>query len=128
MYNLNRTHIFKNLYSNVYIAKKIGTQENDYYDETPIYDIPKKYMRWNVQFVKTESELLEFGENAPKMKVATIPNTNEYANQFNEFDLAYLDGVTPDGEVINGQKANYRIYAVQPQNNIIKIYFLKLTK
>ena len=128
MYNINRTFIFKNLYQNIYISKKNGTKEDYYHNEIPTYDTPKLYKKWNIQFVKAESEVLEFGENVSNMKVAVIPYTDEYANKFNEFDLAYLDGVTPDGETVNGQNANYRIYSVRPQNSIIKIYFLKLTK
>ena len=128
MYNLNRTFIFQNLYQNLYISQKNGTKEDYNHNEIPTYDIPVLYRKWNIQFVKAESELLEFGENASRMKVAVIPNNALYANKFNEFDLAYLDGVTPDGEAVNGQNANYRIYSVRPQNSIIKIYFLKLTK
>lgn len=128
MYNINRTYIFKNLYSKIYILKKLGTKEDDNHNEVPYYSDNPMEFRWNVQTIKDESEQLEFGENASKMKVATIPFTEQYQNKFDEFDLAYLDNATPDNEVIRGQNANYRIYAVRPQNNIIKIYFLKLTK
>lgn len=128
MYNVNRTFIFKNLYQNIYITKKNGTKEDYYHNEIPTYDKPELYRKWNIQFVKAESEILEFGENVSNMKVAVIPNNAFYANKFSEFDLAYLDGATPNGEAINGQNANYRIYSVRPQNSIIKIYFLKLTK
>lgn len=128
MYNVNRTFIFKNLYQNIYISQKNGTKEDYNHNEIPTYDTPQLFKKWNIQFVKAESEVLEFGENVSNMKVAVIPNNALYANKFAEFDLAYLDGVTPDGEAINGQNANYRIYSVRPQNSIIKIYFLKLTK
>lgn len=128
MYNINRTFIFKNLYQNIYVSQKNGTKEDYNHNEIPTYAKPELYRRWNIQYVKAESEVLEFGENAPNMRVAVIPYTSQYANKFTEFDLAYLDGVTPNGEAVNGQKANYRIYSVRPQNNIIKIYFLKLTK
>lgn len=128
MYNLNRTHIFKYLYSNIYISKKLGTKEDENHNEVPYYEEPVFYKKWNIQYLESESEQLEFGENASKMRLAVIPRTPKYENKFTEFDLAYLDGVTPEGENIIGQNANYRIYAVRPQNSIIKIYFLKLTK
>lgn len=128
MYNNNRTYIFKNLYKNIYIAKKLDTVEDEYHNEFAQYDEPVKYKRWNIQYVKSKSEILEFGQQAAITQVATIPNTIQYANKFKEFDLAYLDGASPDGEKINGANANYRIYSVRPQNNIIKIYFRKLTK
>ena len=62
------------------------------------------------------------------MKVAVITERYKYDNKFEEFDVAYLDGVNPNGEVIKGDNANYRVYAVQPQNMIIKLYFIKLVK
>ena len=60
------------------------------------------------------------------MKVAVITNRKKYDNKFKEFDLAYLDGATPEGETINGANANYRIYSVQPQNVVIRVFFIKL--
>ena len=127
MYNVNRTYIFKYLKSFTYISKKLGTKEDENHNEVPYYDTPIKY-HWNIQTVKDESEQQEFGELAQKMKVAVIPRNEIYENKFNDFDLAYLDGATPDNEKVVGQNANYRIYTVRPQNSIIKIYFLRLTK
>ena len=48
---------------------------------------------FNIQPVTTESEIREFGELAPRLKVATITERIKYENKFNEFDLAYLDFV-----------------------------------
>ena len=127
MYNINRTSIFKNLKSTVYISKKIGTYDDDNGNEIPIYEKANKY-RFNIQPVNSASEIQEFGELAPKMKVAVITERYKYDNKFEEFDVAYLDGVNPNGEVIKGDNANYRVYAVQPQNMIIKLYFIKLVK
>ena len=128
MYNINRSYIFKNLYQNVYISELLEPIEDENHNKMPNYATPKKYKRWNVQYVKAESDIMQFGEIVSNMRLATIPNTPKYANKFKEFDLAYLDGTNPNGEIVNGQNANYRIYSVRTQNNIIKIYFLKLTK
>lgn len=128
MYNINPSFIFKNLYSNLYIARKSDVEEDSNHNKIAIYENPVKYKRWNIQYVKSQSELMEFGELATKMRVAVIPYTPKYKDKFKEFDLAYLDDANPDGEIVNGQNANYRIYAVRPQNNIIKVYFLLLTK
>jgi hypothetical protein len=128
MYNINRTYIFKNLYSNIYIARKSDVEEDSNHNRIATYEKPVEYKRWNIQYVKAQSELMEFGELASKMRVATIPYTAKYKDKFKEFDLAYLDGNNPNGEIINGQNANYRIYSVRPQNNIIKVYFLMLNK
>lgn len=128
MYNVNPTYIFKNLYSTIYISSKLDPIEDEYHNKVAAYSEPVKYKHWNIQYVKSESELIEFGELASSMKVAVIPNNAHYLNKFKEFDLAYLDGVTPENEAINGQNANYRIYSVRPQNSIIKVYFLMLNK
>ena len=128
MYNINRTYVFKNLYSNLYIAEKLPIEEDENHNKIEKYAKPIKYTHWNIQYVKAASDLIEFGQMVSNMKLAVIPNNELYANKFKEFDLAYLDNANPENETINGKNANYRIYAVRPQNTIIKIYFLKLTK
>lgn len=128
MYNINRTNIFKNWYTDLYIATKSGMVEDDYLNETPTYNVPVHYKRWNIQYVTKESELIEFGQNVTGMRVAVIPNNEQYRNAFSEFDLAYLDGANPEGEIVNGQNANYAIYSVRPQNTIIKVYLKKIVK
>lgn len=128
MYNINRNYIFKNVYKNIYIAEKLEPVEDENHNEFAEYNTPIEYKRWNIQTVKDSSEILEFGEKSNSMQVATIPNTIQYDGKFKDFDLAYLDGASPINESFNGQNANYRIYTVRPQNNIIKIYFLKLLK
>lgn len=128
MYNINRQCIRRNnLKSKLYISEKLGVTEDEYGNEIVNYDKPKKYF-FNIMPANTASEVKAFGELATSMKVAVITEKDKYMNEFKEFDLAYLDGITPDGEPENGFNANYRIYAVQPQNAIIKIYFLKLVK
>lgn len=128
MYNINRQNIrHNNLKSTLYVAKNLGTTEDEYGDEEVLYDKPKKY-HFNVMPVKTASEIQAFGELATSMKVAVITEKDRYINEFHEFDAAYLDGATPEDEIQNGYDANYRVYAVQPQNAIIKVYFLKLVK
>ena len=146
MYNINPSYIFKNWYQNLYIARKSSVEEDSNHNKIALYEKAQEYKRWNIQYVKSQSEIIEFGELASKMRVAVIPNTPEYAGKFKEFDLAYLDGVKPYTieevinqnnntstteivwETVNGQNANYRIYSVRPQNTIIKVYFLSLTK
>lgn len=128
MYNINRQSIRRNnLKSKLYIAKKLESIEDEFGNEITNYDKPIKYF-FNVQPASTASEIQAFGELAKSMKVAVITEKDKYLNKFKEFDLAYLDGITPDNESINGINANYRVYAVQPQNAIIKVYFIKLVK
>ena len=47
--------------------------------------------------------------------------------KFKEFDVAYLDGATPDGEEEYGDNANYRLLPPRDGNSVIIIYFEKLT-
>ena len=109
-----------------YIANKTGVIEDDYGNQIETYSKPKAYM-FNIQPITAESELQAFGELAPKMKRAII-SKQMYLNKFKEFDKVYLDGATPDGENELGEKANYRIYSIRPQNVAIMVYFLKLVK
>ena len=50
-----------------------------------------------------------------------------YKNMFKEFDVAYLDDVTPTGEIKHGDNANYRLLPPRNGNAVIIIYFEKLT-
>ncbi len=109
----------------IWIAKKIGTEENDYGTEIPIYDKPEEYMM-NVQPLSSEADIAEFGENAKQVQRAVI-EYKKYFGKFKEFDVAYLDGVTPDGEEVNGENANYRLYPPRNQNKVILLYFERLT-
>ena len=120
---------FENVKSKCYISSKLDSNFDDEGNEIKVYDEPEAYS-FNIQPVNSltasASEIQSFGENANKMKVAVITNRKKYDNKFKEFDLAYLDGATPENETVNGQNANYRIYSVQPQNVIIRVFFIKL--
>ena len=109
----------------IWIAKKIGAEEDDYGTEIPIYDKPVEYMM-NVQPLSSEADIAEFGENAKQIQRAVI-EYKKYFGKFKEFDVAYLDGATPDGEEVNGENANYRLYPPRNQNKVILLYFERLT-
>lgn len=110
----------------VYIASKIKTSNDDDGNEINIYDKPnKKPYKFNYQTLSTDADIAEFGENAKIMKKAVIPIS--YQGQFKEFDVAYLDGATPDGEENYGDNANYRLLPPRNGNSVIIIYFERLT-
>ena len=89
----------------VYIASKIGTQLDVEDNEINVYEKPNnKPYKFNYQPVNTDADIAEFGEKASIMKKAVIPIS--YQGQFKEFDVAYLDGVTPEGEEKYGDNAN----------------------
>lgn len=119
--------------SKVYIASYMKTVQDEYLNQKKVYATPHKFFL-NVQPISTtndsvfKSERLDFGQVISGMKVATIPNKPKYLDKFKEFDLAYLDGATPDGELENGDNANYVIYSTVIQNTLVKVYFRKLVK
>jgi len=107
-----------------WIAEKIKVIYDDEGNEIAEYNKPIKF-EFNYQPISSNADLMEFGEKASMVQKAIIPI--EYKDKFKEFDVAYLDGVEPDGEVKNGDKANYRLYPPRNQNSVIQIYFEKLT-
>ncbi len=110
----------------IYIASKSGTQLDIEGNEINVYDKPNnKSYKFNYQPVNTDADIAEFGEKASIMKKAVIPIS--YQGKFKEFDVAYLDGVTPDGEENYGDNANYRLLPPRDGNSVIIIYFEKLT-
>ena len=120
---------FRNVKSKCYIGSKLDSTFDDNGNEKPVYDKPVEYF-FNIQPINSltasSSEIQSFGENINRMKVAVITNRAKYDNKFKEFDCAYLDGATPDKELVNGQNANYRVYSVQPQNVAIRVFFIKI--
>lgn len=108
----------------IYIASKKEVTLDDEGNEIVIYGEPKPF-KFNYQPVSTDADIAEFGENAKIMKKAVIPIS--YQGQFKEFDVAYLDGATPNGEENNGDNANYRLLPPRDGNSVIIIYFERLT-
>jgi len=125
-YNPNKQNC-KNFKSKLYIAKYLGTIQDENLYQKKEYEEPKKYY-FTVRNLNGESEIREFGELSSSMKVAVITQKEKYLDKFKEFDLAYLDGILPENEIDYGDNANYRIYDVRNENTIIRVYFLKLVK
>lgn len=107
----------------IYIASKLRVEEDLDENEIVIYDTPVLY-KFNYQSVSSDADISEFGERASLIKKAVIPIS--YKNMFKEFDVAYLDDITPTGEVKNGDNANYRLLPPRNGNSVIIIYFEKL--
>lgn len=114
----------KNWKKTIYIASKIGTDEDDYGNEVIVYDEPLEY-KFNVQPLSSDVDLREFGEKASMIQKAVIPI--RYKDYFKENDIAYLDGVTPENETSYGENANYKLKPPRNQNMAIVIYFERLT-
>lgn len=107
-----------------WIASKTGVAEDDDENEIAVYSEPIAY-KFNYLPVSSDAEFAEFGERASTMQRAVIPIS--YKNSFKEFDVAYLDGATPDDEIENGANANYRLLPPRNGNAVIIIYFERLT-
>lgn len=114
----------KNWKKTIYIAKRLSAIEDDYANEVITYSEPLKY-QFNVQPLSSDVDLREFGEKASMIQKAVIPI--KYKNVFEEGDIAYLDGVTPENEIVNGSNANYKIKPPRNQNMAITIYFERIT-
>lgn len=114
----------KNWKKTIYIASKVKTDIDDYANEIIVYNKPIKY-NFNVQPISSEVDLKEFGEKSSMIQKAIIPI--KYINIFKENDVAYLDNASPDGEVSNGDNANYKLMPPRNQNMAIAIYFERLT-
>ena len=118
-------NIFKNWYKDVYIASKKGSNVDENYFETTIYNKPIKY-KMNIQPANATSDLEAFGETSFGMLKAVVPY-KAFKGKIKEFDVAYVE-TTPEGEYKNGYNADYRVKSVMPQNLAITIYFEKITK
>lgn len=78
----------------------------------------------NVQPMNGGIEIEAYGSRAMQIQKA-ICRKEKFLGKFHENDVAYLDGQTPEGEIVYGDNANYRIDAVLTQNKAIAIYFEK---
>lgn len=108
----------------LYIASKLKPINDDEGNEIVKYSAPLPF-KFNYQPLTSDADLREFGEKANMTQKAVIPI--QYKDLFKEFDVAYLDGATPDGEAENGDNANYRLHPPRNQNSTIIIYFERLT-
>lgn len=108
----------------IYIATQKEIDTNEYGVDEVTYNRPIKY-RFNYQPTTGQSEIMTYGDRVTKMYSMYI-NRRLYDGKFHEGDLAYIEGITPEGENYNGEKANYRISSVRPQNLVIAIYMERI--
>lgn len=108
----------------IYIASKKDLIYDDYGNSIMTFDKPNLY-EFNVQPVNSNEDLMEFGEKSSTIQKAVIPM--RYKGVFKEGDRAYLDDITPEGEIKYGDNANYKLYPPRNQNKVIVIYFERIT-
>lgn len=107
----------------IFIASKTGDDIDDLGNSISVYDVPVEY-KFNYRGVSSQAEMVEFGEDAKTMLRMVIPIS--YKNQFKEFDVAYVDGVTPEGEGVNGANANYRLLPPRNGGSVVIIYMKRI--
>lgn len=108
----------------IYIASQLD--EVDDYGKSK-YAAPVEY-NFNVMPVTTADksvDLEDYGQDGVLYQRAII-DRSKYEGLFKEFDKAYLDGATPEGETVNGSKANYIVCVPRVQNKAIALYFKKM--
>lgn len=126
---------FSNVNKPLYIARKKKVTYDDYNNEIVEYDKPFRFLSdeqpINVNYQPLNWKTLQsymsvYGETKSNVVQALIDYT--YVNVFKEFDLAYLYGVTPKGEKVYGENANYIVKAFRRQNTKILVIFEEIIK
>lgn len=107
----------------IYIAPFLEEKEDDDDNTIRTYGIPFKLSAC-INSLNGSNEMTVYGDRVFRMVKAT-PDI-EWFSKIKEGDLAYLYGSTPEGETANGDKANYKVVAVLPQNLKMTVYFEKL--
>lgn len=98
---------------------------DDYGNTISTYDKPEFIGLENIQPLSGSTDIEEYGNKVNKMQKVLL-DYDKYLEKFKENDLAYIEDVTPEGEEVYGDNANYRVDSVRNQNRKIAIYFEKL--
>ena len=116
----------------IWIAKRVKVETNDYGVDIEYFEKPKKY-RLNYQPISGTTAYQEYGEKTRNM-YRTFVSRNLFQGVINIGDRVYLSDGTyaekdlkelaeSDDEYCN--KANYYVISVLPQNFLTKIDFMK---
>ena len=107
----------------LYVATFKEVTYDDEGNEIRIYNEPVAY-KYNYQPVSSYLDMQMFGKDAIITKKMVIPISDK--DLFNEYDVAYLDGVTPENEVNYGDNANYVFLPPKEGNAVVIIYCQKI--
>jgi len=123
--------IYKNWKKDLYIANKDKDNiiYDDYNNEIVQYKEPFYFGRVNYQPITRkdlEAYIREYGETKNNIVSCLINYTDD--GLIHTLDLAYLYGVTPEGESSAGDNANYIVRSYKPQNTKIMVIFEELVK
>lgn len=121
--------IFANLNKKIYIARKKTVTHDDYNNEIIEYDIPFSLGSFNyqpLQGTELQAYISAYGET--KNKLVRVFLDRKYKDKLKEFDVAYLYGMTPNGEEIYGENANYIVRTCAEQNTKIMVVLEEIIK
>ena len=107
----------------LYIATFKEVIYDDELNEIRIYNEPVAY-EYNYQPVSSYLDIQTFGKDTTEMYKIVIPIKDK--DLFNEYDLAYLNGATPEGETNYGDNANYVLLPPKEGNAVVIIYCQKI--
>lgn len=123
--------IYKNWNKDLYIATK--DRNNITYDEfnneIVKYNEPFYFGKVNYQPLTRkdlEAYIKQYGETNNNIVSCLIDYVDD--GKFQQLDLAYLYGVTPENELQYGDNANYIVRSYKPQNTKIMVIFEELVK
>lgn len=126
-----KSNIFQNWNKELYIAPKdrdnITYDEN--YNEIVTYKKPFYFGKVNYQPLTRkdlEAYIKAYGETNNNIVSCLIDYVDD--GKFQQLDLAYLYGVTPENELQYGDNANYIVRSYKPQNTKIMVIFEELVK
>jgi hypothetical protein len=107
----------------LYIATFKEISYDDELNEIRTYNEPVAY-EYNYQPVSSYLDIQAFGKDSTEMYKMVIPIKDK--DLFKEYDLAYLNGATPEGEINNGDNANYVLLPPKEGNAVVIIYCQKI--
>lgn len=116
--------IYRNWNKDIYIATRTAEQVelDDYGNQIQTFNEPFYLGKVNYQpLTKKDLEAYYKEYGATTNNIVSFLLDYRKDGLFNKLDIAYLYGATPDGEVINGDNANYIIRAYKPQNTKIMV-------
>lgn len=122
-------NIFQNWNKDLYIATKKSVKLDDYGNEITTYNEPFYFGKVNYQPLTRkdlEAYVKVYGETKNSIISLLIDYTED--GKFKAFDVAYLYGATPEGELTNGGNANYMVRSYKPQNTKIMVIFEEMVK
>ena len=107
----------------LYIATLKEVVTDDELNEIRTYNEPVAY-EMNYQPVSSYLDMQAFGKDTTEMYKIVLPIKDK--DLFKEYDLAYLNGATPEGEETNGDNANYVLLPPKIGNAVVIIYCQKM--